>query len=119
MTVDPTLQEILLKFHEQNKIIGVCCIAPTIIAKVFGTKLKEGCQLTVGSDDESNKQYPYAGAAGAVKSMGATHTTCEPDKACIDAENKIVSSCAYMYDGLPHEIDDSVKATVDGVLSLM
>ena len=78
-----------------------------------------GCQLTVGSDDESNTKYPYAGAAGAIKSLGATHTVCEPNKVCIDKENKIVSSCAYMYDGLPHEIDDSVHAMVDGVLSLM
>lgn len=117
MTVDSTLEELLLKFHEQKKVIGVCCITPTIIAKVFGTKLKH--QLTVGSDDETNKKYPYAGAAGAIKSMGATHTICAHDKACIDTEHKIVSSCAYMYDGLPHEIDDSVKAMIDGVLSLM
>ncbi len=114
LAVDPKLEEIMTKFHDSGKPIGVCCIAPTIAAKVFGKKTK----LTVGSEEES-EQYPYAGAAGAIKTLGATHETCKPNEACIDKESKIVSSSAYMYAGLPHEIDDSVKAMVDGVLSLM
>mmetsp|Transcript_38900 Transcript_38900/g.81363 ORF Transcript_38900/g.81363 Transcript_38900/m.81363 type:complete len:235 (+) Transcript_38900:24-728(+) len=115
LTVDSTLEEIMRKFHTQGKPIGLSCIAPTIAAKVFGST---GCKLTVGSDVESEK-YPFAGAAGAIKSLGAQHQTCEPNEACIDKENKIVSSSAYMYAGLPHEIDDSVRAMVEGVLSLL
>lgn len=115
LTVDPTLVGIMTKFRALGKPIGVCCISPTIAAKVFG---KSGCKLTVGSEEESEK-YPHAGAAGAIKALGAEHAQCEPHEACIDAGNKIVSSSAYMYSGLPHEIDDSVKAMVDGVISLM
>ena len=115
LTVDSTLENIMVKFHSLGKPIGVCCIAPTIAAKVFG---KEGCILTVGSDEES-EMYPYAGAASAISSLGAQHQNCKPDEACIDKENKIVSSAAYMYAGLPHEVDDSVKAMVEGVLSLI
>ena len=118
MKVDPLLGELLSEFHDAGKPIGVCCIAPTIAAKVFGKK-KTGCKLTVGSDDTSDEKYPYAGAAGAIKTLGAEHETCEPHEACIDAANKIVSSAAYMYEGRPDEIDDSVKAMVDGVLSLL
>ncbi|KAL7526460.1 hypothetical protein ACHAXR_001500, partial [Thalassiosira sp. AJA248-18] len=114
LTVDTTLEKIMVKFHAKGKPIGVCCIAPTIAAKLFG---KKGCTLTVGSDEESEK-YPYAGTAGAIKSLGAQHQKCEPHEACIDKQNRIVSSSAYMYAGLPHEIDDSVRAMVEGVLSL-
>lgn len=114
MSVDPTLEKIMVKFQTNGKPIGVCCIAPTIAAKVFG---KKGCKLTVGSEDESEK-YPFAGAAGAIKSLGAHHQKCEPHEACIDKDNKIVSSSAYMYQGQPHEIDDSVRAMIEGVLSL-
>lgn len=115
LTVDPTLEEIMTKFHAASKPIGVCCIAPTIAAKVFGST---GCKLTVGSDEESDK-YPFAGAAGAIKALGGDHQLCEPHEACIDEEHKVVSSSAYMYAGAPHEVDDSVKAMIDGVISLM
>ena len=115
LTVHSKLEQLMIKFNEQSKPIGCCCIAPTIVAKVFGNK---GIKLTVGSDEESEK-WPYAGAAGAINKLGASHTVCKADEACIDKEHKIVSSSAYMYAGKPHEVDDSVKAMVDGVLSLM
>lgn len=114
MTVDASLEKVMREFHGRGKPIGVCCIAPTIAAKVFG---KRGCRLTVGSEEES-EEYPYAGAAGAIKGLGAVHQVCEPHEACIDEQNKIVSSSAYMYAGKPHEIDDSVRAMVEGVLAL-
>ena len=116
LTVHSTLENLLIEFHKQGKPIGCCCIAPTIISKVLGGK--HGCKVTVGSDVESD-QYPYAGAAGAIQTLGAKHELCKPNEACVDSKNKIVSSAAYMYAGKPCEIDDSVKAMVDGVLSLM
>ncbi|KAL7553212.1 hypothetical protein ACHAWF_016469 [Thalassiosira exigua] len=115
MTVDESLEKILLEFNSKSKPIGACCISPTILAKVFGGKKK--VELTVGGDEES-ESYPYAGAAGAIKAMGAGHTVKGPAEACVDGENKIVTSSAYMYAGKPHEIDDSVKAMVDGVLAM-
>mmetsp|Transcript_26314 Transcript_26314/g.63159 ORF Transcript_26314/g.63159 Transcript_26314/m.63159 type:complete len:277 (+) Transcript_26314:47-877(+) len=115
MTVDPILEEIMVKFHKEGKPIGLCCIAPTIAAKVFGKTT--GCTLTVGHEEES-EMYPFAGAAGAIKGMGAHHQICEPSEGCIDEENKIVTSSGYMYAGQPHEVDDSVRAMVEGVLSL-
>lgn len=114
MTVDPDLEKIMTDFNSAGKPIGLCCIAPTLAAKVFGSKVK----VTVGKEEES-EAYPHAGAAGAVKAMGAEHVETEPGVACIDGESKIVTSTAYMYSGRPDEIDDSVKAMVDGVLSLM
>ena len=115
LTVHSKLEQLMIKFNEQSKPIGCCCIAPTIVAKVFG---KKGVKLTVGSDEESEK-WPYAGAAGAINKLGASHNVCKTDEACIDKEHKIVSSSAYMYAGKPHEVDDSVKAMIDGVISLM
>merc|ERR1712154_93521 len=77
LTVDPTLESLMTAFHESGKPIGVCCITPTIAAKVFRSK---GVKLTVGSDDESDEKYPFAGAAGAIKGLGAKHVNCEPSE---------------------------------------
>lgn len=116
LTVDATMEQLLLSFHEKGKPIGLCCISPTIAAKVFGHK---GCKLTVGSEEKCEK-WPFADAAGAIKSLGAQHIqTLKSHEVCIDMENKLVSSSAYMYAGLPHEIDESVGAMVAGVLSMI
>lgn len=46
----------------------LCCIAPVLAAKVI-----PGCELTIGSDQEEGGKWPYAGTAGAITSMGASH----------------------------------------------
>ena len=46
----------------------LCCIAPVLAAKVI-----PGCELTVGSDQEEDGKWPYAGTAGAIGSMGSKH----------------------------------------------
>ena len=44
------------------------CISPVIAAKLF-----PGVEVTVGHDQEEGGKWPYAGTAGAITSMGATH----------------------------------------------
>lgn len=46
----------------------MCCIAPVLAAKVV-----PGCEVTVGSDQEENGRWPYAGTAGAVGALGSNH----------------------------------------------
>lgn len=46
----------------------LCCIAPVLAAKLI-----PGCEVTVGQDTEQGGRWPYAGTAGAIQSMGATH----------------------------------------------
>lgn len=46
----------------------LCCIAPVIAARLI-----PNCEVTVGQDKEDGGRWPYAGTAGAVQTMGATH----------------------------------------------
>ena len=56
----------------------------------------------------------------AITSYGGTHVGCNIDgvHVVVDAANKVVTSPAYMYDGQPHEIFDSVGKMVDEVVKL-
>jgi enhancing lycopene biosynthesis protein 2 len=47
--------------------IALCCIAPILAAKVFGSK---GVEITLGRKGDESK-WPYGGALDAAKSFGA------------------------------------------------
>ena len=61
-------------FFSNKKILlslscSLACIAPVLAAKVI-----PGCSVTVGQDTDEGGRWPYAGTAGAVVTMGATHS---------------------------------------------
>lgn len=116
MTVDPNLEQILKDFHKAKKPIGMCCIAPIIAAKIF-----PGCSITMGQDQEMDGKWPFAGAAQASSSvLNAKHNNMDLDQACVDQENRIVTSAAFMCGKAPiHEIHDSVGLMVKNVIDLM
>ena len=111
--VDEDVLNAIKAFHENSKPIGACCIAPVILAKSI-----PGVKLTVGSSDTSDEMWPYAGTASQVQELGATHVDSTIDEAVVDAENKVVTSPAYMYEGQPHEVFDSVGKMVDAVVDM-
>ncbi len=47
--------------------IALCCIAPILAAKVFGS---QGVEITLGMKGDETK-WPYGGALDAAKSFGA------------------------------------------------
>ncbi|GMH81218.1 hypothetical protein TL16_g08861 [Triparma laevis f. inornata] len=91
MTVDPDLAKVIKGFRSENKPIGMCCIAPTIAAKMI-----PNAKLTVGQSSGPEEMWPHSGAAGSCEAMGATHVDTEIDGVCIDSDNKLVTSAAYM-----------------------
>ena len=113
LSVDPDVERVVKDFHKSKKVIGMSCIAPVIAAKLI-----PGVKITMGKEQES-ETYPFAGAVAASKAMGAMHVESEPTEAVTCYDNLVVTSGAYMYQGEPHVIYDSVKAMVDGVLDLV
>ena len=63
--------------------------------------------------------YIFIGTVQAITNYGGVHEEKEYDGVCIDADKKIVTSPAYMYDGKPHEIQDSVDNMVKATLALI
>lgn len=113
MTVNPEVERVIKEFHEVGKPQGFCCIAPVLAAKVLGA------EVTVGSGEEGNPDWPYAGTAGAIDAMGGKHVEKTFDLAHTDVVNKVVTSPAYMYNGQPHQIFASVNVMIDGVMKLL
>lgn len=115
MTVDPDVARIISSFHSAGKPLALCCIAPILAAKVLGSS---GPTLTLGNCG-SEEDWPYQGAIEAAKSFGANMELKGVEEVCVDAENKIVTTPAFMYNGKFHEIQDGVGAMVGELLKMV
>lgn len=113
MTVLPDVERILKEFHTTSKPIGLCCIAPVLAAKVF-----QGCELTVGYDQEEGGKWPYAGTAAAITSMGSIHVNRDVHQTHVDRKNRIVTTPAFMGDAPLHRIFDGIGEMVREVLQM-
>ncbi|MCL2877305.1 MAG: isoprenoid biosynthesis glyoxalase ElbB [Acidobacteria bacterium] len=83
--VDENVAALLRELHKNKKPIGALCIAPAVIAGVFGKTCAP--EITIGSD---------AATVAAMEAMGARHKTAATDEIVVDSENRIVSTPCYM-----------------------
>jgi enhancing lycopene biosynthesis protein 2 len=83
--VDPSLRKFLMAINRAGKPIGAICIAPVILARALG--MNGSPRLTVGTNPE---------VANHLEEMGAEHISCPVDDVVVDAEQKIVTTPAYM-----------------------
>ena len=90
MSVDPKIQEILMSFHFQKKPIGACCIAPVLLAKVIPNAM-----VTLGMKGE---EFPFNGSIDAARSWGAKCELKDIGEVCVDKDNMLVTSPAFMKD---------------------
>lgn len=97
--------ELLRTFHEQRKPIGMICIAPALIPKIFGP----GISCTVGHDPA---------VSGEIDSMGGIHIGCAVDNIIIDHEHKIITTPAYMEAKRITEAEKGISMLVDKVISM-
>lgn len=111
LVVEPAVERAVAAFAAQGKPIGLCCIAPVIAAALI-----PGVHVTVGRAE--GEQWPYGGTVGAVKAYGGIHEETGADGVCVDRQRKVVTSCAYMFAGAPHEIYESVGLMVAETLAL-
>jgi len=103
-TVRTDLEEAIKEFIDSKKPIGLCCIAPVIVAK-----LVPGVEVTLGnSTDDASK----------IAIMGAKHVEKTVDEIHHDPKHNVVTTPAYMYDAKPHQVFDGIGRMVEKVLSL-
>ncbi|MBU8869347.1 MAG: isoprenoid biosynthesis glyoxalase ElbB [Gemmatimonadales bacterium] len=93
--------------NKEGKPIGAMCIAPVILARVFGNDLHP--RITIGNDPTT---------AGMINNMGAEHVDCPANEAVVDQENKFVTTPAYMTAGSIAEVFDGAAVFVDKLLAL-
>ena len=96
--VDSLLQNILLEFKKQNKVICAACIAPMILAKVF-----KNITITLGNDKHIKT---------IVEKLGNNFQETKSGEICIDKTNKIVTAPFYM-------LADNIKTIYDEAYMLV
>ncbi len=100
--VHPAVEKAIQAFYQQSKPIAAICIAPTLVAKVLGTK---GVSLTVGNENSE--------AAKEIAKTGAQHEACPVTDYITDREHKVISTPAYMHDSAkPHEVFQGISGLV-------
>jgi len=105
--VDEGVARLVRAMHEARKPIGAICIAPAVVARVLG---KEGQPtLTIGDD---------AGTAAALEACGASHEACPVDSFVVDAEQRIVSTPAYMLGPTIKHVAEGIERCVNAVLEM-
>jgi enhancing lycopene biosynthesis protein 2 len=107
-TVEPHVAQLLRDAFRAKKPIGAWCIAPATLAAALKDE-KRGIALTIGND---------AGTAKALAAMGARHVDCPVDGICVDEENRIVTTPAYMYDARIAEVAQGIDKAVAALLKL-
>jgi enhancing lycopene biosynthesis protein 2 len=83
--VDGDTARLLKELNQAKKPIGALCIAPAIIARLFGSELTP--EITIGADP---------GTASAMEKMGAKHRNAKVEEIVVDSKNKIVTTPCYM-----------------------
>lgn len=105
---DLSLNEDLARFvqavHQADKPVGLMCIAPAIVGKLFG----EGVHFTIGNDQET---------ALAIESTGGVHEPCPVNNICIDGTNNVVTTPAYMLASSISEAASGIEKLVAEVLT--
>ena len=106
-TVNPDVEKAVRAMRDAGKPIGALCIAPAILAKLFGA---EGVELTIGSD---------AGTAAALETLGARHSVTGHGEIVTDRRLKIVTSPCYMLDANLVQIAEGAENTVKALVDLV
>lgn len=102
--VNPHVARVLREAHDAGKPIGLICISPALGAKVF-----TGCTVTIGTD---------ASTADAIEKMGSHHQNRATSDICVDEENRIVSTPAYMSAQRISQVDEGIGKLVDRVVAM-
>ncbi len=105
-TVDPDVERLLKAVHAQAKPIGAICIAPALLARIFGS---EKPKLTIGTDP---------GTAAALEKCGAHHEPCRIGGVVVDPAGRFVSTPAYMLTPTLKELAADAEKLVAEVLRL-
>lgn len=107
-TAHPAVARLLLDMHAAKKPIGAICIAPAVVATVLGKSAHP--TLTIGNDPAT---------AAALQQLGVRHRDCPVTDCVIDAEQRIVTTPAYMYEAKVHEIAQGIGKLVDALVAML
>ena len=104
--VDPEVERFLTDMHAAKKPIAAICIAPVIVAKLFGSS---GVKVTIGNDRDT---------AAAIEKMGARHVDCSVSEAFVDETHRVATTPAYMLAKSPKDLRAGIEKCVKELLRM-
>jgi enhancing lycopene biosynthesis protein 2 len=105
--VDEDVAKLLREMHRQRKPIGALCIAPAVVARLFGAEIAP--EITIGTDP---------GTASAMEKMGARHKNAQVNEIVVDDKNKIVTTPCYMLAQSIKDVGEGVEKLVIKILEM-
>jgi enhancing lycopene biosynthesis protein 2 len=105
--VDKDVAKLLREMHQQKKPIGALCIAPAVLARLFGTEIAP--EITIGTDP---------GTASAMEKMGAKHKNAQVNEIVVDGKNKIVTTPCYMLAQSIKDVGEGAEKLVAKILEM-
>ncbi len=105
--VDEDVARLLQEMHRKNRPIGALCIAPAVLARLFGEEFAP--EITIGTDPDT---------ASALEHMGAKHKRANVYEIVVDSKNKIVTTPCYMLAQSIKEVGDGVQKLVAKVIEM-
>jgi len=107
-SVNSEVARLVKEMAAAGKPVGAICIAPVLIATVLGREY--AATLTIGND---------AATAAEIAKTGAIHQECAVTGVVVDAENKLVSTPAYMLATRISEVQEGIDNCVRELVKLM
>jgi enhancing lycopene biosynthesis protein 2 len=104
---DENVARLLKDLNRQKKPIGALCIAPALIARLFGSDLSP--EITIGTDQET---------AAALEKMGAKHRNAKVDEIVVDSRHRIVTTPCYMLAQSIKEVGTGAEKLVNKILEM-
>lgn len=104
LSVESSVLSFCQGFAKAHKPAGYICIAPTLIAKIYGP----GVLVTIGNDLET---------AAALESMGNQHENCAVTACVADQAHKVVTTPAYMLAKNISEVQAGIDQCVKQVVA--
>jgi len=103
----PEVSNAIDAFYSLKKPIGAICIAPVLLACTLG---KNNISITIGNNKETIQE---------ILKTGAFHADCPITGVIVDKKNKIVTTPAYMYEALPHEVFKGITNLANEIIELI
>lgn len=104
-TINPQVLSACQAFAKAGKPAGYVCIAPAMVAMVYG----KGSKATIGNDN---------GVAEQLGAMGLNHVSCPVEDVVVDVENKVISTPAYMLAANLSEAASGINKLVNKLIEM-
>ncbi len=107
--INSDVEKLIQEMHAAGKPVVAECIAPAAAMKAFTDKgIKP--TVTIGTDPDT---------AGALEAMGGKHANKNVEEYCVDEENKLITTPAYMLGPSIRNVAEGIENTINALMKML